>query len=46
MRVKIQRIDKAVDLPAYHSKESAAFDFSSSEDAVIAPKEINYCLQV
>ena len=33
------RTDKSVDLPAYQTHESAAFDIATSEDAVIAPKE-------
>ncbi len=40
MKVKIKRLDPSVELPRYQTEESAAFDLASSEDAVIAPKEI------
>jgi len=40
MKVKIKRLDPTVELPRYQTDESAAFDLASSEDAVIAPKEI------
>lgn len=40
MKVRIKRIDKSIELPKYHTSESAAFDLATNEDATIAPKEI------
>lgn len=40
MNVTIQRIDKSLPLPAYHSVEAAAFDVYSRLDITIAPGEI------
>ena len=38
--VKIIRLDKELQLPAYHSSEAAGFDFCSTEDRIIMPHEI------
>src|SRR3989344_8275960 len=40
MKVRIKRIDETVEIPKYHTSESAAFDLASSEEAIIAPREI------
>lgn len=40
MEIQITRIDKSLPLPAYHSKEAAAFDLYSRLDMTIAPGEI------
>jgi len=40
MKVKIKRIDKAVALPGYKTKESAGFDFFCRESVTIGPKEV------
>ncbi|MDB4940187.1 MAG: dUTP pyrophosphatase [Candidatus Doudnabacteria bacterium] len=40
MQAKIVRLDKAVELPQYHTLESAGFDIASSEDKIIKPKEL------
>ena len=40
MRIKIKRIDPAVELPKYHTAESAAFDLAANEDATVGPGEI------
>lgn len=40
MRVKIKRLDKTLPLPKYHTDRSAGFDFYSTENITIAPKEI------
>ena len=40
MKAKIKRLDKLVELPKYHTAESAAFDLAASEDCVIAPRGI------
>ncbi|MBL8030529.1 MAG: dUTP diphosphatase [Candidatus Doudnabacteria bacterium] len=40
MNVKITRTDKTVELPKYHTSESAAFDFAASQDTVIPPRTL------
>lgn len=40
MKVPIKRLDKSLPLPQYHTDGSAGFDFYSSADITIAPKEI------
>ena len=40
MKAKITRIDKTVELPKYHTTESAAFDLAANVDVVIKPGEI------
>lgn len=40
MQAKIVRKDKNVELPKYHTSESAGFDIASSEDRIIQPKEV------
>ncbi len=40
MKAKITRLDKTVELPKYHTSESAAFDLAANVDAVIKPGEI------
>jgi len=40
MKIRIKRIDGTIELPKYHTLESAAFDLAASEDAVVAAKEI------
>lgn len=40
MKIKILRKDSTVELPAYQTPGSVAFDLSSSEDTVIQPHEI------
>lgn len=37
MKVKIKRLDKSIELPKYHTKESAGFDIASSIDVVVPP---------
>lgn|SRR3989338_5124992 len=40
MKAKITRLDKSIELPKYHTSESAAFDIASNEDRVIQPGEV------
>jgi dUTP pyrophosphatase len=40
MRVRVRRLDPTVELPAYGTDGSAAFDLAASEDTVIAPGEV------
>jgi len=40
MNVKIKRIDPSVELPKYHTSESAGFDIASNQDVAIAPGEV------
>lgn len=40
LKAKITRIFPDVDLPAYHSSESAGFDIAAGEDAVLSPGEV------
>lgn len=35
MNVKIKRLDSSVELPKYHTSESAGFDIASNQDVVI-----------
>lgn len=35
MKARITRIDKSVELPKYHTGESAAFDLAANQDAVV-----------
>jgi len=40
MKAKIKRLDPSVVLPAYHTKNSAAFDLSSFVDMAIEPGQV------
>jgi dUTP pyrophosphatase len=40
MKAKIKRLTKDVELPKYHTSESAGFDIASSIDITIAPGEV------
>ncbi len=40
MKISLQRIDKSLPLPEYHTSGAAAFDFVTRETTVIAPKAI------
>lgn len=40
LKAKIKRLSSDIELPQYHTAESAAFDFSASEDYEIQPGEI------
>ena len=40
MKAKIKRLTKDVELPKYHTSESAGFDIASSVDITIAPGEV------
>jgi dUTP pyrophosphatase len=40
MQAKIVRLDPSIELPKYHTSESAGFDIASSVDRVIKPKEV------
>ena len=40
MKAKITRIDKSVELPKYHTSESAAFDLAANEDVSVEPGKI------
>lgn len=40
MKAKIKKLDPNVELPKYHTPESAAFDLASSEDYIVKPGEI------
>lgn len=37
MRIRIRRLDPAIALPAYHSADAVAFDFSARVEAAVAP---------
>ena len=37
MKVKIKRLDQLVELPKYHTSESAGFDIASNQDITVAP---------
>ncbi len=39
-KVRIRRLDASVDLPAYGTDGSAAFDLAASMDTIIAPGEV------
>ncbi len=40
MKVKIKRLNPDVELPKYHTDESAAFDLASNEDITVQPREV------
>ena len=40
LKVRIRRLDSSVELPAYGTDGSAAFDLAASETTVIAPGEV------
>lgn len=40
MQAKIKRLHKDVELPQYHTPESAGFDIASSVDITVAPGEV------
>jgi dUTP pyrophosphatase len=40
MKVQIKKIDPSVELPKYHTSESAGFDIASSADVAIPPGEV------
>lgn len=40
LRAKITRLGEGVELPRYHTAESAAFDLAAAEDKTIAPGEV------
>lgn len=40
MKVKIKRLDQSIELPKYHTSESAGFDIASNEDVVIDPGQV------
>lgn len=40
MKAKITRLDPSVELPKYHTAESAAFDMCAGEDALIGPNQL------
>jgi len=40
MQAKIVRLDKSVELPKYHTGESAGFDIASAEQKIIKPREV------
>ena len=40
MKAKIKKLDPTVELPKYHTPESAAFDLASSEDYTVEPGDI------
>jgi dUTP pyrophosphatase len=40
MKVQIKKIDPSVDLPKYHTSESAGFDLASSADMAVGPGEV------
>lgn len=40
MKAKIVRLNPEVQLPEYHTAESAGFDIAASEDTAIAPKQV------
>lgn len=40
MKVSIQRIDRSLPLPGYHSKGAAAFDLTTRETTVVPAKSI------
>ena len=40
MRLRIRRLDPTIDLPAYGTGDSAAFDLAAAHDATVAPRQI------
>ena len=40
MKAQIKRLSKDIELPQYHTKESAGFDIASSADITVAPGEV------
>jgi dUTP pyrophosphatase len=40
LKIRIRRLDPSIDLPAYGTDGSAAFDLAASETTVIAPGEV------
>lgn len=40
MKANIKRLSPNIELPCYHTAESAAFDLASAENKTIAPKEV------
>lgn len=40
MNVKIKRLDPSIELPKYHTTESAGFDIASNQDVVIPAGEV------
>lgn len=40
MKAKIKRLDSSVEIPKYHTPESAAFDFSANEAIEIQPNSV------
>ena len=40
MQVKIKRLNKNIPLPQYQTSGSVAFDLTSAEDVVVAPRDI------
>ncbi len=41
MKVRIQRVDKALPLPKYETAGSVGFDFIAREDCIVAPKTVS-----
>ncbi|HYV33872.1 MAG TPA: dUTP diphosphatase [Candidatus Limnocylindria bacterium] len=40
MKVKIKKLDASIELPQYHTSESAGFDIASSTDVIVPPGEV------
>lgn len=40
MRLRIRRLDPTIDLPAYGTRESTAFDLAAAGDLTVAPGQI------
>lgn len=40
MKVRIKKTDSTIDLPKYHTSESAGFDIASNQDITIQPGEV------
>lgn len=40
MKVQIKRLDPSVELPQYHTNESAGFDIAAAGDIIIQPGEV------
>jgi len=40
MKARIKRLAPDIELPRYHTDESAAFDIASAEEKTVAPKEV------
>ncbi len=40
MNVKIKRLDASVELPKYHTTESAGFDIASNQDVIVPAGEV------